>query len=542
MAYKKQATFKEYTIGVRENNSIEVLVNGKPYDGAVKHLLQDIAQNVGFSVEKKWNTQDLGRKLVDIINNKETKIGKPTSNITNKEKTPAILINIMYSGSYLKENLGHEVINLIATDNDEHYIYVNPIGKIGKDAIKKYNIEYILLGQLTNAKTVKVIAKATGLKMLESTKEALTGEGHNANEGKILQIIYDRHKKELKLKDVKYGGKKLEDIFPDERQLLATFKADKVVMAKKETYIYAYDYKEDEENKLPESYHDREKSFEFAKQKPYMYFPKTNKKGGELPDYEKLLYIIEHTEWEENSVEEYNPDKVIPTSMLEIMGKEFSELSYSNMIHYFLANYTKLQGPFIEFLTITKKNPSIPPTSSFEIYREYHPESNNKSQDGFENESDNKKSSSPIDLLIKYGENRIIIENKIKAEIGALKTDGEGNQLTRYVEELKKYENVDEEKIHCFILTPKYHKIDIEQLSEQMEGANKKLLKKYKSITYEDLHNFFEKNKRFISTDRYLEEFLSALKLHASDTDDYNYRIMMRRLGKRIKDIDELKK
>lgn len=68
MNYKKQATFKEYTIGIRENKSVEILVNGKPYDGVVKKLLMEIASQVGVAVEKDWNTQYMGHIVVKHIN------------------------------------------------------------------------------------------------------------------------------------------------------------------------------------------------------------------------------------------------------------------------------------------------------------------------------------------------------------------------------------------------------------------------------------------------------------------------------------------
>ena len=46
-----------------------------------------------------------------------------------------IILSRMYAGDYLKENIGHEVINLFKSDNGNNYIYVNKDGKIDS----KYN-------------------------------------------------------------------------------------------------------------------------------------------------------------------------------------------------------------------------------------------------------------------------------------------------------------------------------------------------------------------------------------------------------------------
>ncbi len=534
MAYKKQATFKEYTIGVRENNSIEVLVNGKPYDGAVKPLLRDIAQNVGLSVEEKWNTQDLGRKLVDIVNNKETKMGKPTSNKNNKEKSPAILINIMYSGSYLKENLGHEVINLIATDKGKHYIYINPIGKIGKDAIKKYNIEYILLGQLIDAQTVKVIAKASGIEMLRSTKKTLNNS--NAKEGKIGDREYQDHTDEMR--SATYGGISVVDFFPNEKQLLATYSAEKVVEASKELFLR---YEKDRFNEkykgedpagesvifLPDTTHPEGKEkYQFSRQNPYMYFPQIN--GKDETDYDIIDKIIKNEKyWKKECVGKFYYDKHKRTYELpiEIMKKEDWELAYSNMISYYLRNNTSTAENFIVFLR--RKNQEIPApntkNSHIEIIREYK----------------------NIDILIRYDETAIIIENKIKADVSLYdEKDGKKDisQLEKYIRVMNEGNDEEYKNKYFFLLQPDYRKINPDKyLSDGNKG-------KYKILNYSDLFDFFNKDNHECISDVLINKeavnfkfFKESLELHKEKIDNRNFNTMMRRLGKRIKDIKEHK-
>ena len=64
---KKTAAYGEYVINIAGNNSVTVLKNGNVCDVA-KAALREIAALVGFDVDAKWTTQQLGAKLVDDIN------------------------------------------------------------------------------------------------------------------------------------------------------------------------------------------------------------------------------------------------------------------------------------------------------------------------------------------------------------------------------------------------------------------------------------------------------------------------------------------
>ena len=51
------------------------------------------------------------------------------NNENETEDEKEILLNIMYTGSYLQnDNIGHEDINLFKDDNGNSYIYVLPFG------------------------------------------------------------------------------------------------------------------------------------------------------------------------------------------------------------------------------------------------------------------------------------------------------------------------------------------------------------------------------------------------------------------------------
>ncbi len=76
-SYKKKATVGDYTIGIRFDKSVEVLVDGKPFTGNVKGLLRDeIAPMTQLDIDPEWNTQQLGKKIIDNINEFNETISK----------------------------------------------------------------------------------------------------------------------------------------------------------------------------------------------------------------------------------------------------------------------------------------------------------------------------------------------------------------------------------------------------------------------------------------------------------------------------------
>ena len=80
-----------------------------------------------------------------------------------------ILINRMYAGGFLNNNLGHEVINLFRTDatgtkGSRNFIYVQPYGDFDKK--HDQSIDAILLVRHTGPHTMQIIGKATELTQL----------------------------------------------------------------------------------------------------------------------------------------------------------------------------------------------------------------------------------------------------------------------------------------------------------------------------------------------------------------------------------------
>ena len=52
----------------------------------------------------------------------------PPPLFTDQSEKKGIVLNRMYTGSYLSSNLGHEVINMFQDDQGKHYLYLNAKG------------------------------------------------------------------------------------------------------------------------------------------------------------------------------------------------------------------------------------------------------------------------------------------------------------------------------------------------------------------------------------------------------------------------------
>ena len=72
-----------------------------------------------------------------------------------------IVLNRMYTGSYLSTNLGHEVINMFQADNGKHYLYLNARGNFDKKAGEK--ISDMLLVRYVGENRLEILAWASEL-------------------------------------------------------------------------------------------------------------------------------------------------------------------------------------------------------------------------------------------------------------------------------------------------------------------------------------------------------------------------------------------
>ena len=106
-----------------------------------------------------------------------------------------IIINRMYAGKYLTigENIGHEVINLIRSDNGNNYLWLNADGNcdvtkfVDKKGKCRYDEIVMLMVRMYGHRQWKLLAKAqidTSV-LAEYMVPKYTEEYHNAQVKKI---------------------------------------------------------------------------------------------------------------------------------------------------------------------------------------------------------------------------------------------------------------------------------------------------------------------------------------------------------------------
>ena len=67
--FKKSARTKGFVVGILPDSKVVVTKGGETCSNAIA-ALRELAKSVGFPIDAKWNTQQLGNKLVDFINGK----------------------------------------------------------------------------------------------------------------------------------------------------------------------------------------------------------------------------------------------------------------------------------------------------------------------------------------------------------------------------------------------------------------------------------------------------------------------------------------
>lgn len=153
-----------------------------------------------------------------------------------------IVLNRMYTGSYLSSNLGHEVINMFQADNGKHYLYLNDKGNFDKK--HKDLIDDMLLVRYVGENKVEILAWASELTAIPETDMPYSNFDPTSTIRRYQEkIIYDKKRKpdleiskEFNWKDeadsetgITYGDANLIDIFgdADQQNIYITYRAGK---------------------------------------------------------------------------------------------------------------------------------------------------------------------------------------------------------------------------------------------------------------------------------------------------------------------------
>ena len=402
------------------------------------------------------------------------------------DKERCILVIKMYNGDYLNEgsNIGHEVINLFRADNGRHYIYCLPGGTIGVS--KDGKVTDILLVQNVGNNTLKVLARINNI----------SSDQHIAKHCKF-------SKEEIKQNVINYALE--QNVTYNQKPISSIFMANKY---KSEQDISSVNFTfEVESEQYREPLNDiylTSKTGQYAlsntKFRQTEYFTSANKE-----DFRTLCALIDDdTIWQNEDTAPFvnnrtpNPDRY---TFLTLCHKEYDELSYSNMLAYYLENNPAILQDFVNKIL------GLPFKAPFSVKREYK----------------------HTDILIENADGAaIILENKIKSGINGLSEDGR-NQLDKYVEEISRQYGL--ENTYGFVLCPNYNIIKI---SNYKNAANQHLIARYYTkskenvIPYTKLYDFFSIYKENVN-DKYYEDFLKALKLHSSKSDTTLRDIMLER-------------
>lgn len=500
----------------------------------------------------------------------------------------------MYTGKYLEtgENIGHEIINLFKSNNGKYYIYLNSQGTIASKYVNGAKTIHtktkqdnkkggtpreidILLTRPINAHVLQVIALAKNVAVLDS---AILSEKKEYKE--IFSDKSKRREAQQKM-EIKYGNKKIDKILAKnqyknsyERDIFATFETDKLYKPKEPMFLCSIAKNKEEEKDVKQyqfingKYEIIETDNGFGKQSLRLYFTNNDKNISAFNSLSAIIDETEQTYWTDNhnfkEVDLSEPDYgTYRTNFLSIIKEEDRELTFSNLLQYFLSDKSILKAFCEEILKI---NINVE-HADISVNREEH----------------------NVDLIIRDGKNIIIIENKILSGINGMNKDyteqlakifgneqeeskkeeqeideqfstkkalkdlykelkedtltelqkSEKNKVSKpIVSQLSKYyfyarkialeEGIDKNNIKLYIICPFYQAkfYDTDNLKQYLYGE------KYTTKTYRDLLDFFE--KYYKEDNFYLKEFINAMRKHANKTNNSKEEEMKMRFIKAI--------
>ena len=397
-----------------------------------------------------------------------------------EQENNIILIAKMYTGEYIEENIGHEIINFFKPNGkNEYYGYIVYNGKINSKKCK--NIKSILFVSDIKNRKMKIIAKIDNPEFISNMEN---------NHDKQVNYIIEN--------DIRYGGVLLNKIMKgnreDETGIYITYKTNKIMKPREEMYISLKNSK-DKINK-----NNIKINCNIGHNIKYI-SSKEDKN-----DYNEIDKILKSNIWEE--IEEKKIDKKIKNSynnlydteetFLDIINKYYDESIFSNMLCYYFKKKEIFKAFAQEVLGIKQKISNI-----VIVERE-------------------KKN---IDLFIEDEKNKIciVIENKIKSGINGRNIKNKRNsnklkdsQLVKYKEWVEN--NYKDYYKRYYIFVPNYKenelKKEIEENNLMPKDCNGNNL--YEIITYKQIFDFFNKQdiKSKISGNIYYKDFLKALSKH----------------------------
>lgn len=386
------------------------------------------------------------------------------NNNKNTNNKKVIILNKPFLGSWLENqnNIGHEVIDFLKTDNGKQFVFNNPWGACPDDIFVKgctpnkkevYEAQYLVLtSEMHNGGfyILYVIELKEKLHSLHTSKDKNVLVN---NQNKIKTIIDN--------KDIVYNGKYLYDIYKNDESLFVTFEGNSIYKAN--TPIYVNDL-----------------SFNFQRNKGYV------KSDVYQNDYNKIITVINNA-LKNRDLLPFAPFFVnqnivsIQSSFLELIGQESNEQVYTNIL-YSILNY---QDVLLDFCShFNKKQKCFNAKGKFNVYRE------SKVVDG------------RMDVCAESVNQRIIIENKVYSGLNGIKPTSNTTQLTTYYnwgKDGKQYDPL------CYITVPDKR---IQELTNEINKYDPNMINVYELIKYSEIAKFIKCEKNNGKLKQYKYEYL----------------------------------
>ena len=408
----------------------------------------------------------------------------------------------MYSGEYLGDNIGHEIINLFKADDGNNYIYLCKDGKFNGE-FPKYVIQVRRYGtrtlEVVNIAEVDTEWDWNSVKEPRKKKEKATWKEERAEAIKL----------------IKYGEVGIESIFKENKEqgtdTFVTFKAKQVVKPKSPVYI-AYEGNRVKVNIstpfIKPTIILNEKVVVNGKEKynfdvcealrNYIYYNENQDS-----DYFKLNSLIKNAfsnniDWQPVSEQlglTVKDSSKIYTTPGDIYGISNLELPYSNAFKFFIEKYPQLLSGIFGKIC-----------SYFDMHRNYQ-------ITRIEREWRN------IDILIEVdNELVIVIENKIFSDLNG-KKENEITQLDKYERIITKEDKYNAYNKIFILLLPDHNNINIDNYTNWH--------KLFYSSVSSSLDEFLKTNN-----DEQLKDFAEMVSRHSDK--DYNYSVMKRRFERAL--------
>lgn len=371
-----------------------------------------------------------------------------------KPKDYEVVLNKVFTGSYLDFNLGHEIINFIKDQKGQRYVYLNPLGERGKEAARKTKYVFHIIDSSINDKNGKIYELVA---VSEIDQKAQVDYKKGSPTGLSGCPIFEGYN----FYDIFYCGSE------SGKAYYYTYKASKLFRPKENLRIILKINKnratithDKENNKIVvELMCNPQHNICYADASGKITYGSTPNENNDKSILESLItngYVVESDETIDfNTIDDEQCFSIIS-------GRAQLEVSTSNQIAYFLRRDYNLIYSFLhDFLGVD----SVSKYERFDIVRERE---------------------ESIDLLFKSDKHIIVVENKIDSKInGKFEEPNEkgkyNSQLSRYYDYIEKtYSNIETRKY--FVLAPEYNDISQQQLNDVYEKGDKFTLKTYNQL------------------------------------------------------------